>query len=81
MKWCTSNSISLVVVGPENVLATGIADALKAAKIHCFGPSKDATQIESDKSWAKLFMDRYNIPTARWGYFTEAENAKKFITR
>ncbi|XP_034242450.1 trifunctional purine biosynthetic protein adenosine-3 isoform X2 [Thrips palmi] len=79
VKWCVSNSISMVVVGPENVLATGVADALQASKIHCFGPSKNATQIESDKSWAKVFMDKYNIPTARWGSFTQAEHAKKFI--
>lgn len=79
VKWCTSNSVSLVVVGPENELVTGIADALQKANIHCFGPSKEAVQIESNKEWAKLFMDRYEIPTARWGSFTQAEHAKKFI--
>ncbi|KAK3927870.1 Trifunctional purine biosynthetic protein adenosine-3 [Frankliniella fusca] len=79
VKWCTANSVSLVVVGPENVLVTGVANALQAANIHCFGPSKEAVQIESNKEWAKLFMDRYNIPTARWGSFTDADHAKKFI--
>ncbi len=63
------------------MLVTGVADALQAANIHCFGPSKEAAQIESNKEWAKLFMDRHNIPTARWGSFTEAEHAKKFITK
>ena len=81
VQWCISNSITLVVVGSENVLVTGIADSLQAANICCFGPSKEATQIESNKEWAKLFMDRHNIPTARWGSFTQAEHAKKFINK
>lgn len=79
IKWCSANTVSMVVVGPENALVTGIADALQAANIHCFGPSKEAVRIEADKEWAKLFMDRHNVPTARWGSFTEAEHAKKFI--
>jgi len=58
-----------------------VADALKEVKIDCFGPTKDAAQIESDKKWAKIFMDRYKIPTARWGAFTEVEHAKKFINK
>lgn len=81
MKWCSANSVNLVAVGPENDLAKGVADSLQAANIHCFGPSKEAARIESDKEWAKLFMDRHGIPTARWGSFTEAEHAKKFINK
>lgn len=81
MKWCQSNSVVLVAVGPENVLVTGVADSLQAAGIHCFGPSKAASRIESDKEWAKMFMDRHHVPTARWGSFTQAEHAKKFVTK
>lgn len=77
--WCKENAISLVVVGPEAPLAAGIADALAEAGVPCFGPSKAAAEIESSKLFAKSFMDRYKIPTARWESFTEVEAACKHI--
>lgn len=67
------------MVGPEDCLAQGIADELKNYNIPCFGPSKDAARIEADKDWSKAFMDRRNIPTARWKSFTNKEEAKKFV--
>ncbi|KAF4521825.1 hypothetical protein B566_EDAN012482 [Ephemera danica] len=78
-KWCHANSVSLVVVGPENPLNDGISDALSAEGLHCFGPSQAAAQIECNKDWAKSFMDRHGLPTARWKSFQNAEEAKKFI--
>jgi phosphoribosylamine--glycine ligase len=54
----------LVVVGPEAPLAAGVADALRAAGIPVFGPSRAAARLEWDKSFAKDFMTRYGIPTA-----------------
>ncbi|KAJ4445407.1 hypothetical protein ANN_07212 [Periplaneta americana] len=78
-EWCKENKINLVVVGPEDPLAGGIADVLRAAGVNCFGPGKEAARIESDKDWAKSFMDRHGIPTARWGAFTAADKAKSFI--
>jgi phosphoribosylamine--glycine ligase/phosphoribosylglycinamide formyltransferase/phosphoribosylformylglycinamidine cyclo-ligase len=71
--------VSLVVVGPEDPLNNGIADALSAEGIACFGPSRAAAQIECNKDWSKSFMDKYDIPTARWKSFTNAEEAKNFI--
>lgn len=67
------------MVGPEDPLADGIADVLKEADIHCFGPSKDGARIEADKSWSKSFMIRHGIPTAKFEAFTEADKAKEFI--
>lgn len=77
--WCKNNSIDLVVVGPEDPLAQGIADVLKEQNIPCFGPSKAGAQIEADKSWSKDFMIRHSIPTARYESFTEAAKAKEYI--
>lgn len=78
-EWCKSHSVDLVVVGPEDPLANGIADALYSAGILCFGPTKQAARIESDKDWAKQFMDRQHIPTAKWKSFSNCEDAKVFI--
>ncbi|KAK5641418.1 hypothetical protein RI129_009965 [Pyrocoelia pectoralis] len=78
-KWCKTNGITLVVVGPEDPLAKGVADVLSQHVILTFGPHKNAARIESDKAWAKDFMDRNGIPTARWKSFTDAVQAKSFI--
>ena len=61
----------LVVVGPEEPLAKGLADACKAAGLPCFGPSQVAAQLESSKAFAKAFMQRHDIPTARYAVFRE----------
>lgn len=80
-KWCHDNGIGLVVVGPEDPLANGIADVLEAHKIPCFGPTKVAAQIEADKGWAKSFMKTWNIPTARFECFDDVDKAKEFINK
>lgn len=81
VKFCKNNNVFLVVVGPEDPLANGIADALIAEGIKTFGPQKNAAQIESDKEWAKAFMERHKIPTAKWKSFTDSKNAKNFINK
>ncbi|EDW12043.1 trifunctional purine biosynthetic protein adenosine-3 [Drosophila mojavensis] len=78
-KWCQLNKISLVVIGPEDPLALGLGDVLQKAGIACFGPGKQGAQIEADKKWAKDFMLRHGIPTARYESFTDVNKAKKFI--
>ena len=55
----------LVVVGPEVPLVLGVADAVRAAGIACFGPSRDAARIEGAKSFAKDVMDAAGVRTAR----------------
>lgn len=72
-------SIDLVVVGPEDPLASGIADVLAEHDLNCFGPSAKAARIESDKEWAKQFMDEFNIPTARWKSFNDVKQATDFV--
>ena len=58
-------AVDLTVVGPEGPLAAGIADAFAARGLRLFGPTAAAAQIEASKAWAKAFMARHNIPTAR----------------
>lgn len=77
--WCKSQDIDLVVVGPEDPLANGIVDALSRFGISCFGPTKAGARLEADKEWAKQFMNKYNIPTARFQSFKDANSAKTFI--
>uniref|UniRef100_T1JDR4 Trifunctional purine biosynthetic protein adenosine-3 n=1 Tax=Strigamia maritima TaxID=126957 RepID=T1JDR4_STRMM len=76
---CRIYKIDLVVVGPELPLANGLADDLKRNGINCFGPSKNASQLEASKDFAKQFMQRHNIPTAQWKSFTDFELAKMHI--
>lgn len=73
--------IDLVVIGPEGPLAVGVADALEAERIPTFGPHKNAAMLESSKAFAKDFMHRHAIPTARYAVFTATEQieARAFL--
>ena len=75
------NQVDLVVVGPEAPLVAGLADALNAAGIPVFGPSKAAAQLEGSKVFAKDLMKKYNIPTAAYGVFHKEDEAKEFIAQ
>lgn len=77
--FCRENQISLVVVGPEAPLADGIADALTGAGLRCFGPSRAAAQIEASKAFAKDFMARHGIPTARYATFEHLPDALAYL--
>ena len=69
VRFCEEKQINLVLVGPEAPLANGLVDALSDAGICCFGPKQAAAQIEASKVFAKDFMARHNIPTARYAVF------------
>lgn len=73
------NDVNLTVVGPEQPLADGIVDFFTEKGLPIFGPTKAAALIEGSKSFAKELMVKYNIPTAGYGTFTDAEEAKAFI--
>ncbi|WP_262694077.1 phosphoribosylamine--glycine ligase [Kordiimonas aquimaris] len=77
--FCNDNNIELVVVGPEGPLVEGIADALNSAGINVFGPSAAAAQLEGSKGFTKDLCARYNIPTAAYGRFTNALDAKNYV--
>lgn len=70
--------IGLVVVGPEAPLTMGLVDLLAEAGIRAFGPSAKAAEIEGSKAFAKNLMQKYGIPTARYGVFSEVEKARSF---
>ncbi|XP_005234446.3 trifunctional purine biosynthetic protein adenosine-3-like [Falco peregrinus] len=78
-QFCKDHNIGLVLVGQEALLAAGIVDDLKAAGVRCFGPSAKAAQLASNTSFAKAFLDRHGIPTARWKAFTNPQEACRFI--
>jgi phosphoribosylamine--glycine ligase len=70
-EFARSQSIDLVIVGPEAPLAAGLAEALRAAGLAVFGPSAAAAEIESSKAFSKAFMQRHGLPTARYAAFTD----------
>lgn len=57
----------------------GIVDDLTAAGVPCFGPSAEAARLEASKSFSKAFMERHGIPTARYGSFTDPQEACDYI--
>lgn len=61
-----ANEIDMIVVGPENPLVAGIYDYFRNHSVKVIGPSKDAAQLEGSKEFAKEFMFRHHIPTARF---------------
>jgi len=73
------NGIGLTVVGPEQPLVDGIADAFKKEDLRIFGPSKAAAQIEGSKIFSKKLMKKYNIPTAYFEEFSSSEKAIDFL--
>lgn len=79
LAFCQQKNIDLVMVGPEAPLAAGVADALTAAGLRCFGPSQAAAQLEASKAFAKDFMTRHAIPTARYAVFTRFSEAAAFL--
>ena len=73
--------IALTVIGPEAALAAGVVDRFRAAGLRCFGPTRTAAQLESSKAFAKDFLARHNIPTARYAVFTDLEPALAHVRR
>ena len=74
-----AEAVDLVVVGPEDPLAGGLADRLRKIGIRVFGPSAKAAQLEASKSFAKDFMLRHGIPTARYRTFDQLADAQAYV--
>ena len=72
-------SVVLTIVGPEAPLVAGIVDYFTDRQIVCFGPTKNAAQLEGSKAFTKDFLSRHNIPTAAYLTFTEKDAAIAYI--
>ncbi len=77
--FCHANAIELVVVGPEGPLVDGIACTLRAQGIRVFGPSRDAARLEGSKSFTKELCAEFGIPTAAFGRFDNADDARAYV--
>jgi phosphoribosylamine--glycine ligase len=77
----SAEGIGLTVVGPEAALAAGVSDRFRAAGLRCFGASRVAAQLESSKAFAKEFLARHNIPTARYAVFTDVDRALAYVRK
>jgi phosphoribosylamine--glycine ligase len=78
-KFARENQVGLVVIGPEDPLAEGLADRLTAAGLAVFGPCKEAARIEADKWFAKEIMRQQAIPTAEARAFTNPSAAEEYV--
>ena len=73
------NNIDLTVVGPEQPLSLGIVDLFESHGLKVFGPSQKAAFIEGSKAFSKDLMQKYHVPTAAYGVFTDLDAAEAFI--
>ena len=73
--------IDLTIVGPELPLSKGIVDLFRSKNLNIFGPTQKAAQLESSKDFAKDFMYRHNIPTAKYRTFKMPDEAHHYVNK
>ena len=76
----TSEGIDLVVIGPEVAIAAGVGDRLRESGLSVFGPNRSGGRLESSKVFAKRFMERHGVPTARAVVVHSLDGAKKALS-
>jgi phosphoribosylamine--glycine ligase len=74
-----AEKIDLVVLGPESAIAAGVGDRLRDARIRVFGPNRSGGRLESSKIFAKRFMERHDVPTARAVVVHSLESARRAL--
>jgi len=77
--FAAQEQVDLTVVGPETPLAAGIVNLFRARGLKIFGPTREAAQLESSKDFAKAFMQRHAIPTARYQTFADSQAAHAYV--
>lgn len=75
-RWCRTQGVTLVVIGPEQPLAEGLSDELREEGIDVFGPSQAAAQIEASKGFSKDLMQRHGVPTAPYRRFDASQHTE-----
>ena len=78
-RFCEHKDIGLVVIGPEDPLAMGAADALASERTAVFGPGQSGARLEADKAWAKSIMRAAAVPTADFKAFTDPRAARAYV--
>src|SRR6185437_12105639 len=81
LKLAKDEDVALTVVGPEAPLVAGVVDRFRGAGLRIFGPRAIAAQLEGSKAFAKDFLLRHNIPTARYAVFTELPRALDHVRK
>jgi phosphoribosylamine---glycine ligase len=81
VQFALDEQIQLTIVGPEAPLSQGVVDAFRAQGLKIFGPTKAAAQLESSKDFAKAFMFRHGIPTAKYETFNDAQKAHAYVDK
>jgi phosphoribosylamine--glycine ligase len=79
--FAADEKVALTVVGPEAPLASGVVDLFRSRGLRIFGPTHGAAELESSKAFAKDFMQRHGIPTARFAHFDDAASAHAYVER
>lgn len=79
--FCQAQNIVLTVVGPDAALAQGVVNLFQSRGLTILGPTKEAAEIEWSKDFSKQFMQRYNIPTAAYATFSDADQAHLYINQ
>lgn len=78
-RFCDKNNVGLVVIGPEEPLAIGLADAIGSPSRVVFGPSAAAARLEADKAWCKALVRNASVPMADGRAFTDYGAARAFV--
>jgi phosphoribosylamine--glycine ligase len=81
VRFATAQKIDLTVIGPEAPLCAGIVDEFQKQKKLCFGPNKQAAEIEGSKAFAREFMERHKIPSPRYEICRSHEEALAFVKK
>src|ERR1035437_6925492 len=79
VEFARNEKFDLVFVAPDDPLALGMVDRMQDAGIRAFGPKANAAYIEASKAFSKALMKKYNIPTASYEIFTDAQSALRYL--
>ncbi|HWR73843.1 MAG TPA: phosphoribosylamine--glycine ligase [Nitrospirota bacterium] len=81
LSFAKEKGVDLTIVGPETPLSQGIVDSFRDAGLRIFGPTKKAAEIEANKAFTKDLMQKYGIPSAGYGTFTDRAKAEAYIRK